>query len=62
MSTDIISVMKAATWEEAKGKLRALVALSGSDSSTADRRPRFEDVGRVVEGFITEFENEGLQE
>jgi hypothetical protein len=58
-----IDVAKAMLWEEAKGKLRALVAVSGCVVSTdPEEPPRFEVVGGAVEAFIKRFENEGLHE
>lgn len=60
MAVDHISSMKAAMWEEAKGKLRALVALSGS--SSGDRSPPYQAVGEMVEQFIKEFEDSGYEE
>lgn len=40
-----------------------LVALEGSISSSESERPyRFETVGKCVEKFIEEMENEGLSE
>lgn len=46
-------------WEECKGKLRAMTALSGS---AQNRTPDFEQVGKAVEAFIKVFEDNGLHE
>lgn len=59
MALDHISSLKAMVWEEAKGKLRALVALSGSGK---ERLPDFQKVEAAVEKFIREFEDNALQE
>jgi len=59
MAVDHISSLKAMVWEEAKGKLRALAALSGSGR---EREPNFEVVGKAVEKFIKSFEENGLHE
>lgn len=55
--------LKAIQWEIAKGHLRTLAAIDGSASSGESERPyRFEVVGKAVEKFITDFENDGLNE
>jgi hypothetical protein len=59
MAVDHISSLKAMVWEEAKGKLRAMTMLSGSGH---ERSPNFLIVAKAVEDFITEFEDNGLQE
>lgn len=55
--------LKRMVWEEAKGKLRALVAIQGEyfrmDDQNADR---FEEIKRRVEKFIYEFEQDGFDE
>lgn len=62
-SFDFIGTLKAATWEEAKGKLRAMAALEGSGSSGEAVRPyRHERISDAVETFIRSFEDEGFQE
>ena len=59
MAVDHISSLKAMVWEEAKGKLRALGALSGSGK---ERIPDYERVEKAVEAFISDFESEGFHE
>jgi hypothetical protein len=60
---DLLVAMKLAQWEEAKGKLRALVALQGSmPSGDPSTMRRFEELGLKVEAFITEIEDEALHE
>jgi len=55
--------LKAALWEEAKGKLRAPVAVQGSYSSAdQEAAETFEEAGAAVEAFIKDFENRGLHE
>jgi hypothetical protein len=56
-----IMIAKTAAWEEAKAKLRTVVALSGSYESI----PKFEhfrEIKTVVEDFIKKFEEEGHHE
>ena len=58
-----IGVMKAVLWEEAKGKLRAIVAAAGSKDdhmpySEKDSRMEFEVISEEVENFISGFERE----
>lgn len=53
------SALKAMLWEEAKGKLRALVMVQGSYQSAYGR---FEELDETVEKFIKEVEGWGLQE
>lgn len=53
--------MKAALWEEAKGKLRAIVAVEGACMdglfvSETDHRYKFETISEDVEAFIKAFE------
>lgn len=58
-----IGLQKAILWEEAKGKLRALVAAEGQTySSTAPRSHPYGEISEVIESFITNFESEGMQE
>lgn len=61
---DLLGAMKSAQWEEAKGKLRALVALQGSYPSGVDPNTmdRFERLSMKVEAFIAEIEDAALQE
>lgn len=60
-----IGLAKAILWEEAKGKLRALVAAEGA---THGGKPdengihRFDAISKRVETFIKKFEADGLQE
>lgn len=60
---DPINTMKAVLWEEAKGKLRAMVAVDGSRHSEHrhdGEKMRFQVVSEFVEDFISAFENTGL--
>jgi len=60
---DLLGAMKVAKWEEAKGQLRALVALQGSNpSGDPSTMHRFQDLSVKVEAFIAEIEDEALQE
>ena len=54
--------MKAMLWEEAKGKLRALVAVQGSYFGLADSADRWQRAAKAVEAFIEDFEGDGLHE
>jgi uncharacterized protein HemY len=54
--------LKAAAWEDAKGKLRALVALQGAYDSTAERGERYKQLGEAVNAFIEQVESNALQE
>ena len=62
----MIGSLKAAAWERAKGAMREVVALEGSNFSpaTAERPPvyRFQVLKTVVECFIEDFEKRGLHE
>ena len=63
MTFDIEAAMKATLWEEAKGKLRALVAVQGSyPAHTAGRMDRWQEAETRVEAFINQFELDGLHE
>lgn len=58
-----INLVKAVLWEEAKGKLRAMVAADGCASTGGDHREepfRFQSVAQAIEQFIQEFEDEEL--
>lgn len=57
-------VMKAALWEEAKGKLRALARVQGSYTSADPewRSERWEQAAAAVENFIHDFESRALHE
>lgn len=61
---DQISIMKAAIWEEAKGKLRALAAVAGQCNSTSPQyiRDRYDELNREVEAFIVSIEENALHE
>lgn len=58
----IDSAMKSVLWEEAKGKLRALVAMQGSYVSAKEDETHFEDAQIAVDEFIDDFEGRGLYE
>lgn len=64
--SEAIGLSKAALWEEAKGKLRALVAVEGQCSSHAPedeiRRVRWREADQVISAFISDFEDKGLHE
>lgn len=62
---DIIGLHKAVLWEEAKGKLRAIVAADGAATYTGrmgEDELSFEKISKSVEAFIEEFEGMGYQE
>ena len=59
---DTIRIIKAQLWEEAKGKLRALVAVNGSARGSDDYTPEWPVVEGAVEAFIKSFEGDGLHE
>ena len=56
-----LSLQKAIEWEKAKGALRTMVAIQGQ---TYGRRPdnetKFDKTRKMVEKFIKQFEDEGL--
>jgi hypothetical protein len=64
----IADAMKVALWEEAKGKLRALVGVQGSYHSgnppgdPSAEMIRFSRLSALVEEFIERVEDDGLQE
>lgn len=61
--TDMIGITKAMLWEEAKGKLRALVAVNGQCASTDEHRAdQWREAEERIEAFISAFEDEGLHE
>jgi hypothetical protein len=63
MTDDLRAPMKLAMWEEAKGKLRALVALQGSYfGGDTHQTKKWEDAEAAVNQFIEDFEGNGLQE
>jgi hypothetical protein len=57
---DAVQIVKAVLWEEAKGKLRALVAAEGSRYSTPEKGEPFkhEVISEEIEAFIKAFEGE----
>lgn len=57
----IINMMKASVWEEAKGKLRALVAIQGSYPNGTQTQ-RWKDIEDLTEEFIRDIEGNGLHE
>lgn len=63
---ELITTLKAQAWEEAKGKLRAVVAIGGSVSSggpdPGNHRDKWPKLNADVERFIAEVENDGLHE
>lgn len=63
---NIIRITKAMLWEEAKGKLLALVAVEGQvpphDPIFKTRRDRYRKAELVINSFIEDFESEGLHE
>lgn len=52
----------AVTWEEAKGKLRAMKALQGSYPADTGHAEKYELVRIRIESFIKAFEDDGLHE
>ena len=63
---DMIRVAKAQLWEEAKGKMRAMVAVEGQcrpdDPAHQRQRERWRAASQEVEAFIKHFEDDGLHE
>ena len=60
---DAIGIAKAMLWEEAKGKLRALVAVNGQCSGTDEWRcGQWLKAEQMIDAFIKEFEDSGLHE
>jgi hypothetical protein len=63
MTDDIRVPLKAVAWEEAKGKLRALVALQGSYfGEVPENINRWKDLDKAVSEFIRHVEDYGLHE
>lgn len=61
----IITTLKAAAWERAKGELRSVAALSGTHfSHRADAEGKFpyQYGEEAIEAFIADFEAESLHE
>lgn len=58
----VFEALKAQAWEEAKGKLRGLVAVAGSSSDGADAEGAypFQKLEKAVEDFIRNVEDNGL--
>lgn len=56
--------LKAMLWEEAKGKLRALVAVQGGYTTAGgdDRTERWQALELAVSAFIVQVEDDGLHE
>jgi hypothetical protein len=60
---DMIGVAKAALWEEAKGKLRALIAVNGQCSPTDEwRSGQWQEAEKRIDAFIADFEGDALHE
>lgn len=60
---DPIGLAKAILWEEAKGKLRALVAAEGATmSETYKGKFKFQIIEEFIDKFIKEFESNGYHE
>jgi len=60
---DVIGLAKATLWEEAKGKLRAMVAAEGSSVGrglTDDGRFHFQVIEEEVDAFIAVIEDNEL--
>jgi hypothetical protein len=58
-----ISLMKAVVWEEAKGKLRAVVSAAGQCSPMDEPAGAlWSDLRERVEAFIKDVEGDGLHE
>lgn len=55
---DPVCLAKSVLWEEAKGKLRAIIAAEGATHGKTgeDGRFSFEKISDAIEAFITEFE------
>lgn len=69
MSDELFSAMKAQQWERAKGELRAMVALLGSqpaqyEEGTGDyiENKHWERLKSLTDDFIKEVEDYGLHE
>jgi hypothetical protein len=61
------AALKAQQWEKAKGELHALVALQGSYTSPLpthmqEEPSRWERLSKAVEAFISDIEDDALQE
>ncbi len=59
--------MKNAHWEQAKGHMRAMVAIdgamhSGNHGMDPEKKNRFEIVSDAIETFIKDFEDNALNE
>jgi hypothetical protein len=58
---DPVGLAKMILWEEAKGKLRAMVAAGGSIPSNAERSADWHELEKRVERFIKQVEDDELQ-
>jgi hypothetical protein len=58
----MISLLKAAEWERAKGSLRAVASLAGQHTYSDNQTDRWRKIDAAVEDFISRFEGEGFQE
>jgi hypothetical protein len=63
---DPIALAKAVLWEEAKGKLRAMVAVEGQcgahNPEDEQRRIRWREAEIAINAFAKDFEDRGLHE
>ena len=60
MQDDVLRALASSTWEEAKGKLRALLAVAGCAGGGAAAERRYDDFCQLVEGFISDVESRGF--
>lgn len=61
---DPVTLAKAMLWEEAKGKMRAMVAADGCRTTGGVHRQepfRYQVVSAKIEAFIADFEADELQ-
>jgi len=59
---DVMNAIKAHAWEDAKGKLRGFAAIQGSYSSGSGHGDKYAEVDAMVETFIFDIENNGMNE
>jgi len=61
---DPLAMQKGILWEQAKGLMRAMVAVDGSrySSRPSGEKARYEQVSEAIEAFVESFESEGLHE
>lgn len=57
---DPLDLMLGATWEEAKGKLRACIVLKMYERNFGKERPAWLDLQKVVNEFIEKVDDTGL--